>query len=520
MKYLISLLFIIASILGGAYYLLFTGSGNDILKPFINSYISTKSGEYDVNLENFRLTPSTIEADIMVNNSLDAKIDGSLNLLSQEFDLNYLLVSESFKMKDFALNEKIDLKGTVKGTPSHVSLEGLGKAINSNLKYSLKTEDKEIHDMHIDIEQGSLRSFLLLANQKPYLTGKFDIHVDMPKLDIQNPTGKASLVLHRGKVNIDLIKEDFNITLPEDFRYSADIHSKVKGTYASLEGTLKTTLANLFLREGKIYIKSKKVETNYTLEVPKLSKLESIIGKTLSGTLKSTGVAEFDKGLKIRGNSKSFGGDIAYTLKGAKLDAKITSVPLTNIFHTLIAPKIFEGLIFGDVTYNLTTSKGKIDTKIESVKLLPNQVTDILKNHANINLTKERYNQTTFTADLNENLITFDFDAKSKKSYIAVKEGLITKDKNTIDAKFDLKIDGKDFSGTIKGDIKKPNVQLDSSKYLKQKVSKEISKFIDKKISDKTKQKITDKLKKFGLGDTNSSLDAEDALKGLIKGFF
>ncbi len=384
----------------------------------------------------------------------------------------------------------------------------------------MKTDDKEIHDIHVDIKKGSLRSFLLLANQKPYLTGKFDIHVDMPKLDMQNPTGKASLVLHKGKVNRDLIKEDFNVTLPEDFQYSADIHSNVKGTYASLDGKLKTTLANLFLKEGKIYIKSKKVETNYTLDVPKLSKLEPIIGKKLRGTLKSTGVAEFDKEVKISGNSKSFGGDINYILKGAKLDAKIVSVPLTNIFHTLIAPKIFEGMIFGDVTYDLTTSKGKIDTKIETVKLLPNQVTDILKNYANINLTKERYNQTTFTADLDDNLITFDFDAKSKKSYIVVKEGLVEKEKNTIDTKFDIKIDGKDFSGVIKGDMKKPKVKLDSSKYLKQKVSKEIGKFIDKKISDKTKQKVTDKLKKFGLGDANSSLNAEDAIKGLIKGFF
>lgn len=92
--------------------------------------------------------------------------------------------------------------------------------------------------------------------------------------------------------------------------------------------------------------------------------------------------------------------------------------------------------------------------------------------------------------------------------------------KNIIDAKFDIKIDGKDFSGTIKGDMKKPKVKLDSSKYLKQKASKEICKFIDKRISDKTKKRVTDKLKEFGLGDTNSSLNAEDALKGLIKGLF
>jgi hypothetical protein len=520
MKYFISLLLIIASITGGAYYLLFTGNGNDILKPFINSYISAKSGEYDVALTSFRLTPSAIDANITVNNSLNANINGDLDLLAKKFDLDYLIFSKSFKMKDFTLNEKIDIKGTVKGTPSKISLDGFAKAINSNLKYSLKTDNKELNNIHIDIEKGSLRSFLMLANQKPYLNGKFDLHVNMPKLDIQNPKGKASLLLHPAKVNTKLIKDDFNITLPEDFSYQADIHSNVKGSYASLEGKIKTTLANLFLDNGKIYIKSKKLTTNYTLDIPKLANLEPIIGKKLRGAVKSTGIAEFDKVIKINGTSKSFGGDIIYTLQNSKLTTKIASVPLTNIFHTLIAPKIFEGMIFGDVRYDLAAKKGKVDTKIERVKLLPNQVTDILKNYANIDLTKERYNQTTFTADLVDNLVTFDFDAKSKKSYIAVKDGLITKDKNSIDAKFDIKIDGKDFSGTIKGDIKKPHVKLDSSKYLKQKVSKEINKFIDKKISDKTKQKVTDKLKKLGIGDTNGSKNAEDALKGLIKGLF
>jgi len=261
--------------MGGAYFLLFTGGGNDILKPFVNSYVSTKSGDYDISLTSFRLTPSTIDANITVNSSLNTNIHGNLNLLSQEFDLAYLLVSDHFKMKDFTLNEKIDLKGTIKGNPNQVFLDGLGKAINSNLKYSLKTDNKEINDIHIDIKKGNLRSILLLANQKPYLAGKFDLHVNMPKLDIRNPKGKASLVLHPGKVNRELIKDDFNITLPKDFRYQADIHSNVKGSYASLDGKIKTSLADLFLENGKIYIKSKKAAANYTLDIPNLSKLNN-----------------------------------------------------------------------------------------------------------------------------------------------------------------------------------------------------------------------------------------------------
>ena len=519
MKFIATLFLLIAAVTGGAYYLLFTPGGNDTLKPFLNDYLAAKSKTYDLKLTAFRLTPSAIDANITLNQSLNTHISGDLNLFSQRFDLNYTLFAKTFKIENFLLNETINLKGKIQGTPKQIALTGAGKAINSNLKYSLKTDHQKLHDIRIDIDRGNLKSFLLLAGQKPYLLGHFNLHVDMPGLDTQNPTGKASLLLKNGKADTTLIRHDFNITLPQDFRYSVDLRSRMKGAYASLDGKITTTLANLFLKNGKLYPKSNKAELPYLLDIPNLSKLEPITGRKLRGSLKSKGIAAFDKRLKISGNTQSLGGDIAYLLHASKLNTKITSVPLTNILHTLIVPEILEGMVFGDVTYDLTAKKGKVDTKMQNVRLLPNQVTEILKTYASIDLTKERYNQTTFTADLNDNTILFNFNAKSKKSYITVKEGLITRDTNTIDAKFAIQIHGKDFTGTLKGDLKKPKVKLDSSKYLKQKAVKEINRFIDKKISDKTKQKVTEKLKKFGLGDSNAS-NPEDALKGLIKGLF
>jgi hypothetical protein len=363
------------SFAGGAYYLLFTPHGNDILKPFIKDYISSRSGGYDVVLKNYKLTPSKIDANLTIDSKYDANIHGDINLLSQKFDLKYTLFSDN--------------------------------------------------------------------------------------------------------------KEDL------------------------LNGTLKTEEASL-----------KKIVTNYTLNIPNLSKLEPIIGYRLRGDLETKGIAELGKETKIGGFCKSFGGDIDYILKNSKLDVKISSIPLTNIFYTLITPEIFKGMLFGDVTYDLTTQKGKLDAKIETLKILPNQVTDILKNYVNINFTKERYNQTIFKANMDNNLVTFDFDAKSKNSHIHVKDGLIEKNENLIDSKFYIMIDGKDFSGTIKGNLQKPDVKLDSSQYLEQTISKKVNDFIDGMISDKTKKTITDTLKEIGLGDTNNSLNIEDTVKGLLKEFF
>ena len=412
MKFIATLFLLIASLAGGAWYLLFTPGGNDTLKPFINDYLAAKSETYDIELTAFRLTPSAVDANITLNRSLKAHIYGPIDLLSQHFDLNYALFAKTFKIQNILLKEKIDLKGKIKGTPDHITLTGAGKAIDSHLRYSIKSDQQKLHDIRIDIDRGNLKSFLLLAGQKPYLLGHFNLHVDMPGLDTQNPAGKASLLLKNAKADTALIRHDFNITLPEDFRYSVDLRSKMKGAYATLDGKITTTLANLLIKNGKLYPKSNQAELPYLLDIPNLSKLEPITAKKLRGALKSSGIVLFDKTLKIDGKSQSFGGDIAYLLHASKLDTNITSVPLTNILHTLIVPEIFEGVVFGNIAYDLTAKRGKVDTKIQNVRLLPNQVTEILKTYADIDLTKERYNQTTFTADLNDNTILFDFDAK------------------------------------------------------------------------------------------------------------
>jgi len=184
-------------------------------------------------------------------------------------------------------------------------------------------------------------------------------------------------------------------------------------------------------------------------------------------------------------------------------------VPLTKIMHTLIYPEVFESAVFGNIIYNLISKKGEINTNLVNARFLQNQITTSLKEYAEIDLIKERYNQTTFTADLDVDGALFDFKAKSNKSYISILNAKILKSQNRIDAKFDINIDDKDFSGTIKGDILKPRVKLDTSQYLKTKVIKEVDKFIDEKI-----------LKKMGVKDLNVSKKAEEELRGLLRSLF
>ncbi len=521
MKYIITLFLILIIILTGGYYLLFTASGNDKITPYINNYISKKIPKYTkVRLNNFRLTPTRINANITINDSLNAKIIGDFALTGKKFDLDYRLFSKRFKVKNFVMQDKLDLIGKIKGDIEHIFIEGSGKAINSDVSYTLEIDKKIIKDIQIDIEKGNLKSLLLLTGQKPFASGELDLYINMPKLDSKNPIGDAKLVLHQGTINSDLIYKEFNITLPDNFTYQANLKSKLKNNYATLDGDIKTTLANLFLKNSKVYYKDKKLLTDYQLVVKELSKLESLIGKKLKGELNIIGKAMFDKTLMLAGYTKSFGGKIDFTLKDSKVDATLKGVPLTKIMHTLIYPEVFESAVFGDIEYNFISKRGEINAELVNARFLPNKITTSLKEYAKVDLIKEKYNQTTFTADLDANEVLFDFKAKSDKSYISILDAKFLKSQNKIDAKFDINIDEKDFSGTIKGDILKPRVKLDTSQYLKTKIIKEVDKFIDEKISDKTKQKLQKELEKIGTRDLNVSKKAEEELRGLFRNLF
>ncbi len=507
MKYLVALLLIIASFAGGVSYLLFTPGGNDTLKPMLNTYIAAKSAPYDIRISSFRLTPSTLDANITVNATLDARVYGKLSLLQQRFELQYTLFSKSFKTGEFTLKDPIDLHGTLKGTPEQLTLTGKGKAIRSHVAYRLEKSGDVIRNIQADIDRGSLPGFLLLANQKPYLLGKFDLHVNMPELDTQNPRGKAALKLHPGSVDTGLIQRDFNMTLPRNFRYSGDLAAKFEGSIATFGGMLKTTLSNLVLKNGKFYPKRKKLQTDYRLQIPSLSKLQPVIHVPLRGRIEASGSALYDKVVEIEGVTHSFGGKIAYRLRESRLHGKITDVPLKNILHTLLVPEALEAGVFGDIDYDIRSQKGTIITRLQNTRLLPNQLTDILKNYGGIDLSKERYSETTFKADIVATLITFDFEAKSRKSAFVIREGRIGRTTGEIDARFKLRVDDKDFSGVIKGPLQKPKVRVDSSKYLQKRAAKEVKKFIDKKLG------------KFGLGESNGTRP-QDAIKGLLKGLF
>ncbi len=521
MYYLLSFLFLIPLFTGGAFALLLTVGSNDTLKPLLNAYLSQKSGDYTIEINALHFTSSHIDANLTVNQSLRVHVEGSVDLWSQTFDLDYLLFANTFKTKTFFVQEKIALRGKVKGSSHRFSLNGAGDALNAKLDYHLIKEDETLQDVHVDVTRGHLKSFLVLAGQKPYLEGTFDAQIDLSILNINTQTfdGDVSLFLEDGKVDTQLIQKEFNINLPQDFRYGAKIHAKGDKSKPAFTGTVVTTLGILSLKDGKVDLQKKQAQAEYRLEIPKLARLEPVTGKKLRGSLLAEGVAKLDEKRKtIVGTTKSLDGEVVYLLEGEDLQVKFTSVPLKRVFWTFSRPQIAAGELSGNMRYNLKSEQGKVKAKLKDLRILPNPYTRILKKYTSIDVPEKRYDQALLCADIEPSLVMFDLDARAKQSFIVIEKGKYERENNIIDAHFDLNIEGKDLLGVIQGGLDNPKVGLDGARYIQEKLPHEVDKLLKNSIFNKTRKKIVEKLRNFDITEQNLT-NPKEMVKGLFKQF-
>ena len=661
----------------GILFILFTAPGNDMLLPFINRYLTHKIPQAKIEITKLRFNPSTIGVIAKVNDTVDVRAKGDINLLAQIFDINYTLDTQMIKTPALTIKEHINIRGNAKGSAEDMHIAGNGLAFKSKIRYTLSLLKQYPKDIKIDISDADLRSLLLVANQPAYATGHLTVHADMPDFTPLNPQINAVLGIKDGVIDNKRIAKDFGITLPAKTTYQTDFVIKTQNRHVTFDGNINSSLANLALKDGTYQLLSNTLHAQYQLNVPKLQKLsiltqtplqgKFVLGGTLSlknniptvtgstksfggktvfnyhadtltaslshirnatllrklgqpaylsgnstinlklssiknltgffetqtvgtlnkkvtkkawgldlgkkftlnthikGTLKNqkltatmiskttmanikatpitldlkstvlaanylvdipdmgnlqplttkrfkgkiriNGTLKKAKDLLVTGHGKEFGGAIDFTLKNNLFNADVTGVTVSKVMTMLDYPQVLEAISKAKVHYNTTSSAGTLHATLDNAKILPNKLTKLLKQFRIIDLTKERFNNSTFDAKITKKLIDFTLDARNKNNFFIIKNGKLNKKSGAINAKVDMKIKGKDLQATIRGTTDNPKVSLDGSKYLQEKVKEKILK---SKIGEKFKKKLEKKLK----GKTGSKI------KDLVKGMF
>jgi hypothetical protein len=673
MRLLLILFLFIVLLLEGVAFMIFTATGNDMLLPFVNSYLEQKVPQAKVEVIKLRLKPSTIGLIAKVNDAIDVKAKGDINFLSQAFDINYLIDTHEIKTPTLTIKEHINIRGNAKGNADDMQIQGKGLAFKSAIRYGVSLIKQNPENIKIDIKDADLRSLLVVAGQKPYASGRVSLHANMPNFAPLNPQVDAVFGIKNGLLDNKLIAQDFNITLPASTTYQTNFVIKTEDRRVTFDGSLNSSLANLALKSGKYHLLSNTLTTQYRLNVPQLEKLSTItqaplrgdlvmdgtvslknnlptvtgstqsfggvidfnynadtlttllkkvqnatllyklgqpkylsgtttadakltslkdlagtfkvqtsgnanqaaikkafdldlgkkftlnlglkgklksqkvfatlIAKTTMANLKATKIAmdlksgvlssdylvsipnmgklkpitgkafkgdmqingkmKKSKSLSVTGHGKEFGGSIDFKLLGDKFNADVTGATVTKILYMLDYPQVLEAITKAKIDYNLASGTGTLHSTLDNAKILPNQLTDLLKQFKIIDLTKERFNNSKFDAKIGKKIIDFTLDARNKNNYFVINHGKLVKKTGAIDATVDLKIKGKDLKATIRGTTDNPKVSFDGSDYLKGKLK-------DKVLKSKAGKKLKKKLK----GKVGKDL------KGLVKGMF
>jgi len=663
MRYLIIGFLVIILAVQGVLLMLFSATGNDLLLPHLNAHLKKENKKYTIEISQFRLGLHTLSFTGKVNDSIDVKADGKIDLLSQTFDLDYTLEADEIKTKTIRIKEEINIIGNIKGHEDDMKIKGKGLAFESDVSFDLRRVEDELQDIKIKMKKAEISKILAVLNYDSYAEGLLTLEVDMPKYDAQNPQAKAKIFIQNMLVDAKKISDDFNVHLPENMLLAADILTISKEDKVLLEGTLKSNLANLNLSSGtfnpitkdldvnyhlevkdlskfsalakrelrgtldiagkvkkhqkSVYVsgdtksfggvsrfkykdegldvkldnintetllyklgeenyisgkttahinlsslkkgtgtfdahikgnvntkvlkqktktdlgknfyvnaqlkgkvKDKKILSNltlnttmanikakrlvydlnkktlhsdYTMDVPDMQKLEPLIKKDFKGDMYLSGEIKKEKNLVVTGQGKEFDGSIDFRLVNDDLKADVSGATVSKVMAMLGYPQVIEAISEAKVDYDIKKRKGVVYGTLDNARILPSQLTRMLEQYANMDLTHERFNNSKFRTTIDKHIIHFSLDASNKRNYIRVSKGFLDKRTDALSAHVDVQMEGKDLAANIRGTLDHPKVTLESSKYLE----KKLDKLIDKNIKGENAEQLKSLIKGF-----------------------
>jgi len=475
------------------------------LNPQVNARFSIKNGLLDSKriARDFNLTlPAhtgyqtdfiikTEDRRITFNGSINSDLlnlalkEGRYHLLSNSLATQYRLTVPQLQKLSSIIQAPLRGELVMDGM---VSVKKDRPVITAHTKSFGGTMDLTYHadTLSATLDKVHNATLLYTFGQPKYLNGTSTANATFSSL--KNLTGTFKIQTS-GSTDQTAIKKAFDMDLGQKFALNAAVKGKFKAQKLLATLIAKTTMANLKATAIQYDLDKASLKADYLIDIPDMGKLQPLSGKIFKGDMRVTGKISQAKDLRITGQGKEFGGTIDFKLLNDKLKADVKGATVSKIMTMLDYPQVLEAISQATVDYNIATASGTLHAKLDNARILPNQLTDLLKQFKIIDLTKERFNNSRFDAHITKEIINFTLDARNKNNYFTIKNGKLVKKTGAINAKADLKIKGKDLQATIRGTLDNPKVSLDSSHYIENMVKEKVKKKYKKKI-DKTKKKI------------------------------
>ena len=473
--------------------LLFTQTGNDLVKPYLKAELEKQIG-LPTEVDKFKLRYDHTVLDIIIDKGLKVDVASDFNLLTQSFDGTYKVYANNFLIEGIKLDE-MNINGEYKGVPDDLTVNGKGTSFDAPLKYDLRVLDGEAKEITFTIKDFAVADILTLAKLPSLAKGKVDANLTMPAIPKENLAENLQANL---KVNMDnitfndaLVKKHYNLALPESLAVNGNVDANLSGeevlAMVAMKSTLsKTSLVNVNLDQLKVNTKTKHLRTDYVVDILDLKSLSTLLKTKLDGVLLLKGKVEKTDTLKVTGLTNSLGGEIKYALLDKAFDATMSAMPMQNMLKMFAFPPFIDANTTGKISYDLLHKKGYTKLSLGDFKLAENDVTKTLGAVMPINPTDIVFGASSLDAEVNGDEVIYNMMAKASEAYISIGDGRINHETNEHEAKMEFGFNKYAIAGNISGSIRQPRIGFDTKGFLQdqmmendfsEKAEKEIKKF-------------------------------------------
>ena len=379
-----------------------------------------------------------------------------------------------------SLQGNITLDGNIQKTKEDFSFDINSKILGGTLRAVVFNDT-----LKVDVKNIKLPRLSKMLKQPKYSEGKLEFSLNMQDTKDDSRDGKLVLHVENGTLHV---KELMQTKKDDKINYKLSLISNIKHNYASIDSQLISDVLQLDILKSNYDFKNNTTQGQYNLNVADLNNLYFLTERPLEGELIVNGNYQLDKQLYLDGNSSFLDAQTTFTFQNNLLHVKSDDLSTVKVTNMLYYPKVFDSYATLEADYNTTSEIGVISLNALNGKLIKSELTDIIYLASGFDLTSEVYKDGLFRGVIDKNKIDFSLLMNGLESYFKIPDGYLNLETNEIDSEFDIKIQHRDFKGTIKGKLDKPSVELSGSEYIKQKLNKAIEKNIPEEWQDTAKE--------------------------------
>lgn len=450
MKYLAWFSGVVVTLVVAVYVVLFTSFGNGLLKPIVENKIQNQT-KLESKLTKFRLNMSSFEILLELNTGNSVLVAGNYSLFSKKFDIAYRVRLDNLEsLKELTgspLQGKLHTDGKVKGDMAFMEVDGKSDVAQSDTTYHIELSDLNPTSIIAKVKDAKLSSLLYLGAQSQYASAEINLDVNFKNIKPGELDGDIILVTKNAKIDSQLMKKDFNISIPNT-SFTMKLDAKLKNDDVDYEYDLTSNMFNVST-SGNIKPEPLQTDITYSLNIKELALLKPVIGANLRGAFKLDGTLKGSKEkLIVKGKSDLADSDTKFEamLKDfapKSVTASIQNLKLDKLLYMINQPHYTDGVLFlnADITNaTLGSLKGKVVTNIKNGLLNSKYITQLAEFKSLMPRTNfDSQTTTVLNADLldtkvdfNSNLVNVDIkratfnikDSSLKSDYVATLSNL------------------------------------------------------------------------------------------------